>query len=150
MFLDSIQNLNFYCFFLKEKNETTEFSCEIQLKHVKLLFQKVILGDTATSPPFTLPCALHICKNNVLFYCIFGLSCAVASSYKYLNENVELWHSSEVCSRCSIPAAPSLKIILYIANNTDSMAMHVRGKTRNQQKCQTSLKLQVVWDRQWL
>ncbi len=45
----------------------------------------------------------------VFFTVIFGLSCAVALSYKYLNENVEWWHSSEVCSRCSIPAAPSLK-----------------------------------------
>jgi len=40
---------------------------------------------------------------------LFDLSCAVALGFKYLHENVEWWHSAEVCSPCSIPAAPSLQ-----------------------------------------
>lgn len=40
---------------------------------------------------------------------LFGLSCAVALGFKYQHENVEWWHSAEVCSQRSIHAAPSLQ-----------------------------------------
>lgn len=99
------------------------------------------LRDTATTtPPFARP--VHWISVKMMIFPQFSLVLVVQLHWvsAYLHENVEWWHSAEVCSQCSVAAAPSLQGYTVPETLTQWPCMLLTGQTQNQQECKTCLK----------